>query len=182
MARKVLILKGSPRANGNCAMLADQVHVGAKEAGADVDVHLLHAMDIRPCNACNACLETNGVCVIKDDMQILYPKIRQADALVIASPVYWTTMSAQVKLVIDRWYAFEAIRNQVWPGKQVGLIVTYNAGPYYAIRTLESIVQYLGMDLVKTIHGSARRLGEIDRQPELKRQAYELGRRLGEAK
>ena len=133
-------------------------------------------MDIQPCSACNACLRNGGVCVIHDDMQTLYPKIRQADALVIAIPVYWYTMSAQVKLFIDRWYAFEAVRHQVWPGKQVGLIVTYNAGTGNAIHTLESIMYYLGMETVQVIHGPAHRRGD---ESELKKQAYTLGKRLG---
>ena len=179
MKKKILILKGSPQKNGNCAMLADQVNRGAQQMGAQVDSYLLHEMDIRPCNACNTCLQSGGVCIVKDDMQLLYPKIKQADALVIASPVYWYTMSAQVKLFIDRWYALETVRNQVWPGKQVGLIVTYNAGPYDAVRTLEGIFSYLGMNIVETIHGTARRIDEVEKHTVLKERAYKLGQVLG---
>jgi len=63
-------------------------------------------MQINPCDACDSCQETYGVCVIQDDMQALYPKIQKADALVLASPIYWFTFSVQLKTCIDHWYAF----------------------------------------------------------------------------
>ena len=87
MAKKILILKGSPRENGNTATLADQVSEGAKEFGAEVESIYLHGMDINPCDGCYFC-EGTGICAVEDDMQTLYPKIRQADAIVIATPVY----------------------------------------------------------------------------------------------
>ena len=104
--RRILILKGSPRKRGNSAILADQVAAGAAEAGAAVESFDLHGMDIRPCDNCDFC-QGSGECVINDDMQLLYPKLLEADAIVIASPIYWFTVSAQMKLCIDRWYALE---------------------------------------------------------------------------
>jgi multimeric flavodoxin WrbA len=181
MSRKVLILKGSPRPNGNSSFLADQVLAGAMNAGAAVESFALHDMDIRPCEACNECLAANGVCVQSDDMQILYPKIAQADALVVASPVYWYSISAQLKLVIDRWYAFEAQRDEVWPGKQAGIIMSYNAGGHDAIQLLETIFRYLGMNTVGVIHGIGQQLGSVTKHP-LKEEAYQLGLHLGSGK
>ena len=96
MSQNTIILKGSPRVDGNSASLADQVAAGAKDSGARVESFYLHSMDIQPCDACDECQETDGVCIIKDDMQTLYPKLRQADAIVLASPVYWFTISAQL--------------------------------------------------------------------------------------
>ena len=104
MGKQILVFKGSPRVNGNSSTLADEAAAGARAAGAEVECFSLHLMDIRACDACDICHET-GVCVLKDDMQTLYPKLEQADAIIIASPVYWFTMSAQTKLMIDRWYA-----------------------------------------------------------------------------
>ncbi len=101
MTKRILILKGSPREKGNSSVLAEQVSAGAQEAGADVESIYLHSLDIRACDACEECAGT-GMCVIKDDMQSLYPKIANADAIVLASPVYWFTISAQLKLCIDR--------------------------------------------------------------------------------
>jgi NAD(P)H-dependent FMN reductase len=121
----VLILKGSPREKGNSSLLADQVAAGARAAGAEVESFHLHSMDIRPCDACDACQGTDADCIIEDDMQLLYPKLRSADAIVVASPIYWFTMSAQTKLCIDRWYALQDPQGNALAGKQIGIVLTY---------------------------------------------------------
>ena len=78
---KVVIVKGSPRRSGNSAILADQVAAGAEAAGATVESFYLHGMDIQPCDACDSCQGVADIdCVIEDDMQTLYPKLRAADA------------------------------------------------------------------------------------------------------
>lgn len=104
--KKIVIVLGSPRKDGNSATLGKKAAEGAKEVGAEVESFYLHGMNISPCAACDSCrddIATN--CVIDDKMQILYPKLRQADALIIASPIYWFSVSAQTKLFMDRCYA-----------------------------------------------------------------------------
>ena len=87
MGKKVMIAVGSPRKKGNSATLAKQVADGAKAGGARVETFFLHHMNIKPCTACDACRKKKDVdCIIQDDMQMLYPKLRDADAIVIASP------------------------------------------------------------------------------------------------
>ena len=82
---KVLIVKGSPREHGNSAALADQVAAGARAAGAQIESQFLHGLDIRPCDGCDFCQGAADMgCAIEDDMQMLYPKIRGADAIVYA--------------------------------------------------------------------------------------------------
>ena len=104
--KKLMIVKGSPRENGNSALLAAQVAAGAEAAGAEVESFYLHGMDIQPCDGCDFCQGAAEIgCVIEDDMQILYPKIREADAILYASPIYWFTVSAQLKLFMDRCYS-----------------------------------------------------------------------------
>ena len=77
--KKVLVVMGSPRKSGNSATLAQNVIDGAKSAGATVDSYYLHGMDIKPCDACDECQKNNNrECVIDDDMQGLYLKIREA--------------------------------------------------------------------------------------------------------
>ncbi len=94
--RNILILKGSPRERGNSAVLAGQAAEGAQAAGAKVESIYLHGLDIRPCDACDLCLE-QGECVIEDDMRPLYPKLAEADAIILASPVYWFTFERAAK-------------------------------------------------------------------------------------
>lgn len=183
-SRHVLILKGSPRKQGNSSLLAEQVAAGAREAGAAVEVFDLHDMAIRPCDACDFCQGT-GVCVLDDDMQRLYPRLRQADAIVLASPIYWFTLSAQMKACIDRWYALEGGSEHALAGKEIGVVLAYGdsdpftSGAINAIRTLQDIFRYERATIVDYVYGSASGPGEIARRPELLARAYALGQRLG---
>jgi multimeric flavodoxin WrbA len=186
MSKKVLIIKGSPRKNGNSSILADQVALGVQEKGGQVESFRIDEMNIHPCDACDSCQETNGICVIQDDMQTLYPKIQQADTIVLASPIYWFTINAQIKLCIDRWYAFESIKKEVWPDKKIGIILTYgdsdpyNSGAVNAIHTFQSMFRYLGAEIVGIVYGSASEIGDVEKQPELMQKAYQLGKKLAE--
>jgi multimeric flavodoxin WrbA len=187
MDEYVLVLKGSPRENGNSSTLAEQVAAGAREAGAEVESISLHTLDIRPCDACDVCHETGGVCIIKDDMQSLYPKLRRAQVIVVASPVYWFTISAQAKLCIDRWYAFVTEQENVLRGKKFGIVLTYGDSDLYtsgginAIHTFESMFRYIGAEMVGIVHGSVSDVGDAQKQPELMEKAYHLGQRLVES-
>jgi multimeric flavodoxin WrbA len=184
--RQVLVLKGSPRLNGNSATLADQAAAGARDSGARVEVFDLHNMDIRPCDACDMCHEQNGICVIKDDMQILYPKLRQADAIAIASPIYWFTISAQTKLCIDRWYAMETSKGNELAGKQFGILLTYGdsdpytSGAINAIRTFQDMLRYIRADITGFVYGTAMDVGDVQGQPDLLQRAYKLGQKLAD--
>jgi multimeric flavodoxin WrbA len=185
MTKQVLILKASPRERGNSAALADQVAQGARSSGAEVESISLHILDIRPCDACDLCRENGGDCVIEDDMQPLYPKLRQADAIVIATPVYWFTLSAQAKLFIDRWYALLGEKPNPLRGKQFALLLTYGdenldvSGGIHALDTFKHMVHYLRGEMVGYVHGSANDPGDVQKQPGLMEEAYQLGKILG---
>jgi len=183
MSNFVLVLKSSPRVIGNSNALAKQVEMGAKDSGAYVESLMLHHMDIRPCDACDDCQET-GVCVIKDDMQQIYPLLEKADSIVIAGPVYWFTISAQAKLCVDRWYALSPYKEK-FRDKRIGIILTYgdpdlhSSGGINAIHTFKSMFKYLGAEIVGIVHGSAHEIGGAEKQPELMESAYSLGQKLG---
>ena len=185
--KHVLILKGSPRKKGNSSILADQVADGARSAGAEVESFDLHNMDIRPCDACDACQGTDADCIIEDDMQILYPKLRSADAIVVASPIYWFTMSAQTKLCIDRWYALEDPQSNALAGKQIGIVLTYGdtdpftSGAINAIRAFQDMFRYIKANIAGIVYGSASQVGEIQSQQDLMERAFKLGRKLADA-
>ena len=99
----ILILSGSPRKGGNTELLAEAFAKGAAEHH-HVEILSVHNYNVNPCLGCNACFKTNGVCAQKDDMTFIYEKMIQADMLVIASPVYFYGISAQLKAVIDRFH------------------------------------------------------------------------------
>jgi len=184
MRKHVLIFKGSPREHGNSSTLAEKAAEGARSAGAEVESFTLHNMDIRPCDACDTCQET-GVCVLMDDMQMLYPKLQAAEAIVIASPIYWFTVSAQTKLFIDRWYALESPQGNALKGKQFGILLTYgdtdpySSGAINAIRTFQDMMRYLEGQISGMVYGTAMDLGDVSKQPELMERAFKLGQKLG---
>jgi multimeric flavodoxin WrbA len=183
MCRNILILKGSPRQMGNSATLAERAADGARAAGAQVETIYLHELDIRPCDACDECRDTN-MCIIPDDMNRIYPKLAAADAIILASPVYWFTFSAQLKSCIDRWYAFQGNNWQEVSHKKFGIILTYgdtdlhDSGGINAIQTFESMCNYLQSEIVGIVHGSLSDVGDAQKHPQLLQQAYELGQRL----
>lgn len=101
MSKKVLILSGSPRKNGNSDLLCNEFLRGAQEAGHTVEKLRVQEKKVACCLACYACRET-GTCVIKDDMAQIMQQIIDCDVLVLASPVYFYSIDAQLKAVIDR--------------------------------------------------------------------------------
>jgi multimeric flavodoxin WrbA len=186
MTKNILILKGSPREKGNSAILADRAAEGARQAGAQVESIYLHGLDIRPCDGCDLC--NAGQCIIEDDMQPLYPKLAEADAILLASPVYWFTFSAQLKLCIDRWYGFQANQWKEVSHKQFGFILTYGdtdlytSGAINAIHTFETMCRFLQSKNTGIVHGSLMDVGDAEKHPELMQQAYDLGKLLGSEK
>jgi len=105
MSKNILILSGSPRKGGNSDLLCDQFMLGAKEAGHQVEKISLRDKRINYCIACGACQNNGGICVQKDDMAEILDKMTGADVIVMATPVYFYTMNAQMKTLIDRTYA-----------------------------------------------------------------------------
>ena len=99
----ILILSGSPRKDGNTELLAEAFAKGATEHH-HVEIVSVRDVNVNPCLGCNACFKSNGICAQKDDMTIIYEKMNHADMLVIASPIYFYGISAQLKAVIDRFH------------------------------------------------------------------------------
>ena len=102
--KKVLILSGSPRKGGNSDTLCDEFMKGAIDAGNEVEKIFVAGKNIGYCKGCYACKDT-GICVIKDDMAEVLQKMLDADVIVLSSPVYFYSISAQLKAVIDRTVA-----------------------------------------------------------------------------
>ena len=183
--KKILVLLGSPRKKGNTAALADQIIAGAQSAGATVEKIFLHGQDISPCQACYACQRPDSEgCAIDDEMQPIYNKLVEADGWVIASPVYWFSMSAQTKLFLDRCFALPAYKKDAFTGKRIAVAMSFgdedafNSGCVNALRTFQDSARYVGANLVGMVYGSADKPGEIKSNTALMRQAEVLGKKL----
>ena len=106
MGKKILILNGSPRKKGNTAALIDAFSAGAAEAGHEIIRFDLHWMQIHPCIGCCAGgKDPDSPCVQKDDMEKIYAAFREADVLCLASPLYYWSISGQLKCAFDRLFA-----------------------------------------------------------------------------
>ena len=121
MSKNIVILSGSPRKGGNTDKLAAAFKDGSESAGKTVTLFRVADMNIAPCIACEHCFKNHGNCIQKDDMTQRIEALRNADAVVWASPVYYFTISAQLKLAVDRFYA---LVKEKTPIKRTALLMT----------------------------------------------------------
>lgn len=189
MANKVLIVNGSPRKKGNTAFLIQKMTEGilAADPGASVEVVELSKLQIGPCLACDGCRREgrSGLyCVVKDDMAGLYGKVAQCDALVLAAPVYWFSLSGQIKLFLDRLYGLWLERHRTLEGKRLAALVVYGdedpyiSGAINALHMVGDIARYCKMKLAGTVYGTANGIGDAEKNEALVRRACALGAEL----
>jgi multimeric flavodoxin WrbA len=179
MSKKVLVLSASPRKGGNSDLLCDQFMLGAKEAGNQAEKIFIRDKKINYCVACDAC-KGNGSCVHQDDMAEVLDKMIAADVIVMATPVYFYTMDAQMKTLIDRTVArYTEIRN-----KEFYFIVTAADGSKSALeRTIDGFRGFTDccLDGAKEkgiIYGTgAWHMGDI-KGTRAMAQAYEMGKKV----
>lgn len=113
MSKKILILSGSPRKGGNSDILCDEFLRGAQGAGHKVKKVRVAEKKVAPCSGCYYCSTHGGACVHKDDMADILQKMIDADVIVLASPVYFYSISAQLKAVIDAlWHGGRRLKTK----------------------------------------------------------------------
>lgn len=174
--KKIIVLTGSPRKNGNTEILADSFIKGAREARNQVEKVCLAGKKINGCLGCDYCMRNDGTCVQKDDMQEIYQKLYAADMVVLASPLYYFGLSAQLKAVIDRFYAAIA---KPFPIKSTALLIAQGAqgtgDTAPAIDQYRIIARELGWeDLGTVIARDVMQKGDIAGNPALD-EAEKLG-------
>ena len=176
--KKVLTIVSSPRKGGNSELLVDEFMKGAAEAGNTVEKVCLREKKIAPCLACEACLRNGGICVQKDDMAEVLAKLIDADVIVLSTPVYYYSVCAQLKAMIDRTMPIGADGGKM-KGKEFYFITTAADAPRAMERTmadLQGFVDCVPGSVVKgKVYGQALHVGEIKGSPAMK-EAYELGR------
>ncbi len=183
---KITAFSSTPRKRGNSDILTDHALEAAKEAGATVEKIRLGDYSIAPCTACDACQDSAASpCVIEDDGDKVLAKMTASDAIILASPVYFFAMSAQLKTLLDRSYALGGGgRWDALAGKRMGVILTYgdedvvNSGVFNAIGTLRDACRFLKLELTGIIHASCNDEAEILKNPRALEEARELGRKL----
>lgn len=186
---KVLIIASSWRKNSNSTGLAKQVAKGAKSIKHDVHFMDVSRLNIGPCRGCEGCHQPKSKgCVVKDDMQALYPRFNEADVVIFASPIYWFNLGGQIKQFIDRLYAvaLPEIGDAPSPlrGKKLGAVLVYggddpfDSGCVNAIRSIQDICQYTSAAWAGALYASAMEPGACADNDALMRKALEYGKSL----
>ena len=177
--KKILILEGSPRLNGNSCLLSNEFARGAEEAGCSVEKIAVARKRVAGCLGCNACYRNDGVCVQKDDMVEIREKMLGADVIVLASPIYFYSMTAQLKAVIDRSYAFFS----QLAGKTFYFIISCAAPDEALTETMQAALRGFTCCVPDSVEGGvilgigANDAGDVRHSPAME-QAYQMGRSL----
>jgi multimeric flavodoxin WrbA len=183
---KILGIVGSPRKSGNTHVLASTILEGAEAQGASVELLLLGDLTIGECDGCQTCWQGRP-CSKQDDMNGVYPKIAESDAVVFGTPVYWYGPTALMKAFIDRFVYFNCPGNRAQvKGKKAAVAVPFEEESADAAELVTAFFErccaYLEMELAGTVlaPGVTRR-GEVRKKAGTLAEAYELGRRLSGA-
>ena len=184
---RIVGILGSPRRGGNCEILLDRSLEGASAAGADVDKIVLNELSFRPCQECGGCDKT-GVCVIKDGMEGVYKLLRDADAIILAAPIFFAGVSAQAKMMIDRfqcaWVAKYVLKKDLRSQKRKGASISV-AGSYRKdhFENSKSVIKafFATLDTEYTselVCGGVEKKADVDNDTGLLLKAFELGKGL----
>ena len=184
MSKNILVLTGSPRQLGNSALLADAFIQGAKSAGNAVQVFETAFHPVLPCKACDKCWSNDKPCIFEDDFSKLAPMLEEADVLVLCTPLYWFTMSAQLKAAVDKLYSYmKPNAKRKLKIKECVLLCaaegTEEDGDFDGLKaTYKSIADYLKWtDRGRVLAGKTWEAGEIINTGKLK-EALELGKTI----
>jgi len=185
---KVIGISGSPRKGGNSEILLDEALKGARSAGASIEKIILNDLDFKACQECGGCDES-GSCIIDDDMRLVYKKIAQADRIVIASPIFFGSVTAQLKAMIDRfqslWVKKYVLKKPASPRKKrKGIFLCVSGsdkeGFFKNARSLVRIF-FNTLDIVyfgDLFCGSVDKKSDIKKRIAVLRKAFELGAAL----
>ncbi len=183
---KVLGIMGSPRVGGNTDLLMDEALRGAQSQKAEIEKIVVDKLDISPCREYYGCLK-DGNCVIRDDMDDIYPKLLSADVIIVASPIFFYGLTAQLKALIDRcqalWarrYVLKNLPDTARKGAFIAVGATRGKQLFDgSILTVRYFFKAIGVEYVdELLVRGVDKKGEIKEKPAALSDAFELGRRL----
>ncbi len=191
--KKILAIYGSPRRKGNTALLLDQAVQGAEEAGAAVEKIVLRDLKISPCLEIYGCKKT-GRCVIQDDFQKVYDLLQQCQGLMLASPIFFYTVSAQAKILMDRcqslwvkkyWIEQVPFGRKNYTRKGLFISVGATSGKKLfdgALQTVKYFFDVLDMELWQALlYRGLDFEGDVLKHPEYLEEAYSRGKAFAQA-
>jgi multimeric flavodoxin WrbA len=187
---KIVAILGSPRLDGNSAFIAGRFLETAKKLGAETQSFALNTLAYRGCQACMACKKTSEVCVLKDDLTEVIEAVREADVIVLASPVYYAEVTGQMKLFIDRTYCYltpdfhsSTQRTRLLPGKTAVFIQTQGFADQTVYADIfprySGVLQFIGIDDAHLLRGCGlSKRDEVCGREDLLKQTEELAARI----
>jgi multimeric flavodoxin WrbA len=178
----IIAISSSPRPNGNTSYLVDEALSAAAKAGASTSKFVLSEMNIKPCLAHDKCYSFKR-CAQNDDFCTMLDRYMEADGVILATPVYYFNMSAQMKIFIDRNY-FVSVKGIHPKAKTIGLIVVAESeGIEDTLHTLTRFVDWtFRISSVNryTVTGYAAKAGDIRKKIDVVEKAREMGRKMAE--
>ncbi len=180
---KILGIVGSPRKNGNTEILTAHVLKAVAEQGVDTELIRLAGKDIRPCNACMTCKKKEA-CSIDDDLWPIYLKMKRADGIILASPVYYGSATGLIKGLIERTGYISRHNGEPFRGTGGGpLVVARRAGHNFTIAQLTFWFQVLGLVVPGSSYWNVafgREKGEVTNDEEGMTTAWDFGTNLAQ--
>ncbi len=178
---KAIAIIGSPRKGGNTEVFAGHALKAIAEQGIDTELVRLAGLDIRPCNACMAC-DKEETCPIKDDLLPVYHKMKAADAIILASPVYWGSATALIMALMERTGYIALHNGRAFTGKVGGaMVVARRAGKSFTFAQMNLWFQPLGFFSPGSTYWNvaiARNKGEVEKDEEGMRTAWNFGKNV----
>ena len=187
--KSIVCLMGSPRTNGNSSVLVNEFCTCAENAGAKIKKYQLSEMNYKGCMNLFHCKTVSDRCGQSDDLTQVLDAIRTADIVVLSTPIYFTDITGQLKMCLDRWFSFfvpdyanTSEKSRLESGKTIVLIQTQGEGAQRYTDILDKYnhsFQWLGFSDSYLIHAAGvREVGEINEYPEIIDQARALGKTL----
>ena len=178
---KALAIVGSPRRNGNTETLCKHTLKAIEESGIDTELISLADSDIQPCDACNVCKKEES-CPIEDDLFPIYIRMKEADAIILASPVYFGSATAQIKALMDRAGSIAHWSGRKFEGKVGGpLVVARRAGKNFTAAQLTQWFQILGFFVPGSTYWNiafGQVKGDVEQDEEGMRTAWNFGKNI----
>ena len=185
---KILVINSSPRKGSNSTILSEIATLSAYEEGATVKTVDLSKMSIAPCTACDGCRAQKVNCVIKDDMRMLYEDVKEADGIIIATPVYWFSVPSFLKVFMDRLYGLYGDDDKFMKDKCVSLIMTHAeeevelSGAHNVHKMMADSVNLCGGSIHTVLSYSCHNVGEIRENLKAIEEVRELGKSIANIK
>lgn len=178
---KVIAIVGSPRKNGNTELLTTHTLKAIAEEGLDIELIRLADLEIKPCNACMVC-QKEEKCSIEDDLFPIYLKMKEADGIILASPVYYGSATSLIKALMERAGYISRWNGEPFQGKVGGpLVVARRAGKNFTFAQLTLWFQILGFFIPGSTYWNVavgREKGEVLRDEEGLKAAWNFGKNM----